>query len=57
LFEENYSMGRGVVFYSEEDTSRTYIYNSTFRNNYGFQGGVIFTYNQAYLRAENCLFE
>ena len=42
IFEENYTFGRGVIVYSEQENSAVFIKNSSFSYNYGVQGGVLF---------------
>ena len=42
-FEENFSLGRGSILFSEYLTSYAFFNSSVFLNNYAMTGGVFFT--------------
>ncbi len=51
-FEENFSLGRGSIIFSELYLSRVLISQSTFKKNYALTGGVLFTTLNGFIEAE-----
>jgi hypothetical protein len=55
-FTENFSIGRGVIIYSDSPHSISIVRNSNFTNNSGIYGGVFSTELRAMIDVDNCTF-
>lgn len=53
-FFENYSLGRGGVFFIEKMYASANLMYSQFSNNYALFGGVFFTQLNGYFQCEQC---
>jgi len=55
-FRNNYSMGRGSVFYADLTASHITVEDSTFEKNYALKGGVAFTHSKSLIEISNSSF-
>ena len=56
VFEDNFSVGRGSILFSQQLTSNSVFRNSSFENNYAMLGGVFFSSAQGSIEAYGCVF-
>ena len=56
LFEDNFSLSRGSIFFGDFRGTFTSVRSSTFRRNYAFTGGVFFLHFWSHIEFDNCTF-
>lgn len=54
VFQDNYSTGRGSIFYAENRNSSVFVSDSTFDRNYAYFGGVFFSQLDGFTSCTNC---
>lgn len=53
-FEENFSIGRGSIIFSENSNALALISNSNFTSNYAIYGGIFFTQLNGLVDCNSC---
>lgn len=56
VFNNTYSIARGSVILADYKNSHAKIVNSTFMNNFAFNGGVFYAHHYSYIEILQCTF-
>ena len=55
-FEDNFSLGRGSIIFSELNLSKVFILKSIFKKNYALTGGVFFSSLNGFIEVQSSSF-